>query len=236
MPSQTLSIYVPEPPNWGPLLYIVELPPSAPAPPLPPMVARGYAFDERFAAWFFGATNEWKDTTVPLSTLAETMPPNTVSPNAKRVAVWKPIIRALERPRGTVKDADGVTYAKLLPLSPTAGASEYLVALDFRNRMFACSCAAYTGEGHEQKHLDTWKKRHALCKHLMLLIFERMERVLEFSPLSEGERASWRASKAKIASVPRDQYTKDILVANLLYYFIRHVFARMGMRPSDYRG
>jgi hypothetical protein len=232
----------------GPLLFIIEEISTAPARAVLNLVmrARDYCLDEKLVNWFFAATRQWEPADVPLQLLKECMPPNTVSPKADRVGVWDPISRALERPRGRVVEEGGTICALLKPVTPTAK-DWYLATIDLQRRMFACDCPAYTGEDRGVKERgEEWRKRHVLCKHLLLTAFELSDRILDASPLPPDQKAQWRESKAKIFQQHRNQLAAGaggyaagdrvtkVLAANYLYFFVKHVLPKMEMRPANY--
>jgi len=220
----------------GPLLFIIEDISSAAQKIALDVVmrARDYCFDEKMANWFFAATNQWEPADIPLQLLKEIMPPNTVSPKADRVAVWEPISRALERPKGKVVEADGALYVHLKAITPNIKSS-YLATIDLKRKMFACDCPSYTGIDHGKQRGEEWRKRHLLCKHLLLSIFELNDKILEASPLSGEEKAQWNECKAKLQQKANtDRSVARPLAANYLYFFTKHVLPRLEMRPADY--
>lgn len=245
----TLKIVLPKPRAYaGPLLFIIEEISTAPVRAVLNVVmrTRDYYLDEKLVNWFFAATKQWKETAVPLQLLKEVMPPNTVSPKADRVGVWEPINKALERPKGRLVEEGGALYVLLKPITPTVK-EQYLTTIDLQRRMFACDCPAYTGEetfvdnrkrvwrGGEARG-EEWRKRHVLCKHLLLSSFELSDRILESSPLTVEERAQWKECKTRILqqNASTDQYTIRVLAANYLYFFVKRVLSRMEMHPADY--
>ena len=173
-----------------------------------------YAFDEQSAAWFFSATRGWREVDISLDELRAIMPPGVVSPKARGVSVWPPIVGTLTR---TVSYA--TRSGSQLLSAVTGGEDTYLTAIDLEDRLFACSCPAYLSE----KLGDP--RRHILCKHLMLSIYHFSDILLEKQPHAEA----WR--KAKRECVRRGIY----YVVNWIYYFIRRVFAGLGFQAGVFR-
>jgi hypothetical protein len=180
------------------------------------IVPTGLVFDEKFSRWFFAATREWREIDfLTVDDLKAVMPPKTVSRNANRVAVWGPILRAFNRTPAKVTRA-----GKMLLTSVLGDEEPYLTAVDLENKMFACSCPAYN---HED---ENWRKRHLLCKHLMLSIYHHHPSILE----AYGDNGSWEKSLKKCQKHPHSQ----IMLANWLYYFVKKVFAKLNFQAGTF--
>ena len=177
----------------------------------------GLVFDEKFSRWFFAATREWREIDfLTVDDLRAAMPPKTVSRNANRVAVWGPILRAFDRTPAKITKA-----GETLLTAVSGGEEPYLTAIDLENGVFACSCPAYN---HED---ENWRKRHLLCKHLMLSIFHHHSSILEAC----GRKAEpWEKSLKKCQRHPYSQ----AMLANWLYYFIKKVFAKLKLQAGRF--
>jgi len=178
----------------------------------------GLKFDEKMAKWFFAATRAWRECyDVTLDELRSVMPPGVVSPKAERVAVWEPIMRAFNRNVVKVSTAGNL----LLTAVTGSGVQQYLTCIDLRKRLFACSCPIYN---HED---ETERKRHILCKHLMLSIYHHNQLILEESRANFNDwSSSLKAAQSHLRS--------DVMIPNWLYYFIKKVFAKMGFEAARF--
>ncbi|OYT46582.1 hypothetical protein B6U84_00075 [Candidatus Bathyarchaeota archaeon ex4484_40] len=178
----------------------------------------GLKFDEKMAKWFFAATRAWRESyDVTLDELRSVMPPGVVSSRAERVAVWEPIMRAFNRNVVKVSTAGSL----LLTAVTGSGVQQYLTCIDLEKRLFACSCPIYN---HED---ETERKRHILCKHLMLSIYHHNQLILEES----GDSRDWSSSLKAAQNHPRS----DVMIPNWLYYFIKKVFAKMGFEAGLFK-
>jgi len=171
----------------------------------------GLKFDEKMARWFFAATRTWHECEgVSVNELRSIMPPGVVSRNAKRVAVWEPIKRAFSRNVVKVSAANNL----LLTAVTGSGVQQYLTCMDLEKMLFACSCPAYNADDNNSR------KRHILCKHLMLSIYHHHEFILE---KSDEDPEEWISSLSAAQNHPHH----TSMIPNWLYYFIKNVFAGM---------
>jgi len=197
---RSLSQFAPQP------LFNIDLAPT------------GLKFDEKMARWFFAATRAWRECYgVTLGELRSVMPLGVVSPKAERVAVWEPILRAFNRSIVKVSTANNL----LLTAVAGSGVQQYLTCIDMEKMLFACSCPAYNADDENSR------KRHILCKHLMLSIYHHHEILLEKS----GEDPwGWISS----LSAAQNHSHSNIMIPNWLYYFIKRVFASMGFEAGRF--
>ena len=161
----------------------------------------GPVFDEKFSLWFFAATRKWREIDfLTVDDLRATMP----------------ILRAFDRTPAKI-----TRVGETLLTAVSGGEEPYLTAIDLENGVFACSCPAYN---HED---ENWRKRHLLCKHLMLSIFHHHSSILEAC----GRKAEpWEKSLKKCQRHPYSQ----AMLANWLYYFIKKVFAKLKLQAGKF--
>ena len=182
------------------------------------ITSTGLKFDEKMARWFFAATRTWRECEgISISELRSIMPRGIVSPNASRVAVWEPILRAFNRNIVKVSTAGNM----LLTAVAGSGVQQYLTCIDMEKMLFACSCPAYNADDENSR------KRHILCKHLMLSIYHHHEVLLEKSGVDPRE---WISSLSAAQNHPHHM----VMIPNWLYYFIKNVFAGMGFEAGRF--
>ena len=162
-------------------------------------------FDKQRAFLLFSSGENWQNVNIGLDELRSIMPPGVVSPLATRVAVWPPIIRALNM---TASLLDKGTTIILMVKDKTG---EHTAKIDLVRKLLTCYCPAFQ------------EKPDRLCDHLLALIYVLSDLLLE-THVEDALRKLWKQSKEKCVK-------KGInYVANWLYYFIRHVFPLMGYR------
>jgi len=184
------------------------------------LIPTGLKFDEKMANWFFAATNSWRICEgVTVKELRAVMPPGTVSPRANRVALWTPIKRAFDRSVSKVSKAGDALLTCI-----SGGSKSHLTCLDLGNRLFACSCPAYNSKRENER------KRHVLCKHLMLSIYYHNSSVLRrFSMLKK--ESDWSRS----LSLAQFHQHRNVMLCNWLYYFIKKIFAPLSFEAGLFK-
>jgi hypothetical protein len=176
-----------------------------------------YLMDEKRLNYTF-ATDKWVDSkNVSLSELRSHLPKSIqMSPRAKRVAVWDRILRALHRPVSYVATTDERAFF-LTPSGMSSNLDYYLVTIDFKNKVWACSSPEYTGKSAERFVLD---------KHIISALIYYRNELLEraATPL---EREEWQESYNKCSCTPD-------LQANWVYFFIKKFVPKMQLRAGYY--
>lgn len=171
----------------------------------------GITFNKSMATYFFNATRQWVDRPeVTVIELINMMPYGVVSKKARKVAVWRPIERALTNVTARVTATDKYLLADI---DGTTG--RHVTCIDLEEKLFACTCPAY-GDGTA--------KRHVLCKHLMHSIYRHSEEILSYA----GASGEWIES---LKSCQKHHHA-HVLVCNWLYYFIKHVFADLSFQSA----
>jgi len=182
------------------------------------IIPLGLKFDEDLARWFFAATKTWRECRgISVQELRRIMPLGVVSRNAKRVAVWDPLLRAFSRNVVKVSRAESA----LLTSVTGSGVQQYLTLIDVEKRLFSCSCPAYNTDNENNF------KRHILCKHLLLSIYHHHSAILEESNEDPKE---WLRS----LSAAKRHREHRVMLANWLYYFVKRVFAPMEFEASQF--
>jgi acetyl-CoA carboxylase beta subunit len=103
------------------------------------------------------------------------------------------------------------------------GKKEYLTCFDLKNKQFACTCDAFNATAEKER------VRHLICKHLFRTIYHHYE---AFTPLKINN--PWNESLKEIEKTV-NQKDKSVLLTNWLYYFTRHVFAKLEFKATTFK-
>jgi len=192
------------------------------------LAPRKYVFTKEFAKWFFASTR-WKPaktigSNISVEVLRRVMPPRVVASKARYVGVWDPILRAFDRSVGKT-----VLIEENIVTILVGGQQPVVTCFNLRDKLFACSCPAYS----DTSRGENWLKRHLLCKHLLKTIYHHYK--LLARSLSKEELEPWNASLSYIESrFPRVE-DKTALITNWLYYFTRKVFSKLNFRSAFFK-
>jgi len=182
----------------------------------------GLIFDENLSKQFFSSTG-WRTasafgSTISITDLNTLMPPGVVSGRAHSAAVWYPILSAFDRGIGRTT----MIQDKLVTIIQ-GGKKEYLTCFNLKNKQFACTCDAFNTTAEKERI------RHLICKHLFRTIYHHYE---AFTPLKINN--PWNESLKEIEKTV-DQKDKTVLLTNWLYYFTRHVFAKLEFKATTFK-
>jgi len=188
------------------------------------MTGGNAVFNENVAKAFF-ATHRWGSAnnyggSVTVDVLKRIMPSGVVSDRAHHVSVWDPIMRAFE------KNVGKTTMVENKIVTIVSGESENLTCVDLENRQFACTCPNFNSDK------DDKRKRYTLCKHLLRTIYHHYEAI--FSELEPTTNLNpWTRSLTEIEQYGNEE-GKRVLMANWVYYFVRHVFTKLELSSSRF--
>lgn len=144
-----------------------------------------------------------------VSDLNKIMPPGVVSEKARRVAFPKEVMEAVKE-HLTLGDVDGL-YFRVTSMD----FKENIVCMDFKEKIYACTCSLYRFGGGR-----------VLCPHIIEVIYDLRRKIME---AAGADADAW--SKSLSAALSSGN---PAMVYVWLYYFITHVFAKIGMHAAAF--